>query len=243
VACCRAAIWCAVVLAGAAACGTAQHGPSAPATPTANPLAALTADQIARQAIADFEAVSSVRIAGSVVEDGHADFVDVTPGSNGCTETQRIPGQGSISAILIGKTMWFKTDGQIGTQMAGMFPARVRRYLAGKYLEEPGAVSSTADLCGPGQIASMFNGQLKDLVKGQITTISGQPALQLADQRHAMSAYVTMSARPQFLRVDVSGQEHLDFTGYNQPVTFTPPPADEVVTPARLQALAGQAAG
>ena len=49
-----------------------------------------------------------------------------------------------------------------------------------------------------------------------------------------------MSARPEFLRLDVSGQEHVEFTGYNQPVTITPPPADETVTEAQLEAMAGQ---
>jgi len=48
------------VVAGAAACGAAHPGPSAPAAPTVNPLAGLTADQIARKAIADLAAVSSV---------------------------------------------------------------------------------------------------------------------------------------------------------------------------------------
>jgi len=98
-------------------------------------------------------------------------------------------------------------------------------------------------LCGRGQAASSFSDEPKDLVTAKITTISGQPALQLADERHSTSAYVTISARPEFLHLDVSGQEHVDFTGYGQPVTLTPPPADETVTPAQPEALAGQAAG
>jgi hypothetical protein len=52
-----------------------------------------------------------------------------------------------------------------------------------------------------------------------------------------------MSARPELLHLEVSGQEHVGFTGYNQPVTLTPPPADDTVTEAQLQALARQGAG
>ena len=52
-----------------------------------------------------------------------------------------------------------------------------------------------------------------------------------------------MSARPELVRLDVSGQEHVEFTGYNQPVTFTPPPVGDTVTDAQLRALATQAAG
>ena len=95
-----------------------------------------------------------------------------------------------------------------------------------------------------GELASAFGGELKSLVKGKITTIAGQPALQLAGQRHSMSAYVTISARPEFLRIDVSGQEHtVPFTGYNRPLTLTPPPAGQTISTAQLGALARQAAG
>jgi hypothetical protein len=91
-----------------------------------------------------------------------------------------------------------------------------------------------AGLCGLGQAASAFGAELEDLVTAKITTISGQPALQLADKRHSTSGYVTISARPELLRLGVKGREHTDFTGYNQPVMFTPPPAHETVTPAQL---------
>jgi hypothetical protein len=97
--------------------------------------------------------------------------------------------------------------------------------------------------CSPGQLASAFNGQLKDLVKGKITTISGQPALQLADKRHSTSAYVTISARPEFLRIDVSGQEHAVFTGYNGPLTLTPPPPGQMISTAQLAALGAHVPG
>jgi len=136
--------------------------------------------------------------------------------------------------IAIGNTIWLKPD----SQMLGMFPAKVRPHLAGKYVQTPDVPGGMTDFCGLGETANSFGSELKDLVTVKITTISGQPALQLADKRHLTSAYVTMSARPELLRVDVS-QDHAEFTGYNQPVTFTPPPADETVTEAQLRALAG----
>ena len=137
--------------------------------------------------------------------------------------------------IAIGNTIWFKPN----RQLLGMFPANVRPHLAGKYLQTPDVPGGMTDFCSLGQAANSFGRELKDLVTVKITTISGQSALQLADKRHSTSAYVTMSARPELLRLDVSGHEHVEFTGYNQPVTFTPPPADETVTEAQLRALAG----
>jgi hypothetical protein len=239
VASCRAAACCAAILIGATACSTARPASSAPAAPPANPLAGLTAGQIARKAIADLAAASSVHITGSIGQDGQTAFADLTLGTKGCRETYRLPGQGSFGMIAIGSTIWLKPD----SQMLGMFPANARQHLAGKYLQTPDVPGGMTDSCGLRKAASSFGSELKDLVTVKITTISGQTALQLADKRHSTSAYVTMSARPEFLRLDVSGQEHVELTGYNQPVTFTPPPAGDTVTAAQLEALSGPTAG
>ena len=106
--------------------------------------------------------------------------------------------------------------------MAYGIPAATRRHLEGKYLQTSDVPAAMAARCSRGELASAFGGEL-DLVTGKVTTIAGQAALQLAGKRHSMSAYVTISARPEFLRIDVSGQEHTVFTGYNRPLTLTPP--------------------
>jgi hypothetical protein len=231
---CRAVICYAVILVVAVACGADHPGPWAQATPSANPLAGLTAGQIARKAIADLATVSSVHITGSAGQDGQIGILDLILGARGCQETFRIPGQGSSVITAIGKVAWFKMEGPLWKQFVGTFPAKVRGYLAGKYLRAADVPGGMAGLCGLGQAASAFGAELEDLVTAKITTISGQPALQLADKRHSTSGYVTISARPELLRLGVKGREHTDFTGYNQPVMFTPPPAHETVTPAQL---------
>ena len=235
---------CAGLAAGATACGTAQLSPPAPAaraTQSADPLAGLTAGQIARRAIADLAAVSSVRIAGSTGQDGQIAVIDVAADARGCTETLRIPGQGTSALLQIGTTMWFKPSDQWWKWIAYRVPAAARRHLEGKYLQTPDVPAGMAAGCSRGELASAFGSELKDLVKGKITTIAGQPALQLAGKRHSTSAYVTISARPEFLRIDVSGQEHTVFTGYNRPLTLTPPPAGQTISTAQLGALGARA--
>jgi hypothetical protein len=237
---------CAGLAAGATACGTAQLSPSAAAaraTQSEGPLAGLTAGQIARKAIADLAAVSSVRVAGSTGQDGQTAVLHVASGAKGCTETLRIPGQGTSTTLQIGTTVWFKPSAQMWKWMAHGVPAAARQHLEGKYLRTPDVPAGMAAGCSRGELASAFGSELKDLVKGKITTIAGQPALQLADQRHATSAYVTISARPEFLRIDVSGQEHTVFTGYNRPLTLTPPPAGQTISTAQLRALGARAQG
>ena len=236
---------CAGLVAGATACGSAQPGPSAAAaraTQSQGPLAGLTADQVARRAIADLAAVSSVHVTGSAGSHGQAAFLDLTAGTKACSETMRVPGQGTSTLLQIGPTMWMKPSEQMWKWMAYDIPAAARRHLRGKYLQTPDVPADLGSIafCSPAQLASSFDGQLKDLIKGKITTISGQPALQLADKRHSTNAYVTISARPEFLRIDDS-QWHTVFTGYNRPVTLTPPPADQTITAAQLAALGAHA--
>ena len=60
------------------------------------------------------------------------------------------------------------------------------------------------------------------------------PALQIKDTRNSGSAYVTISASPEFLRLDGGTSGHLDFTGYNAPMVLTPPPADQTVNGAKF---------
>ena len=74
-------------------------------------------------------------------------------------------------------------------------PAAARRHLEGKYLQTPDVPAGMEAWCSLGELASAFGDELKDLVKGKITTISGQPALQLVDKRHSTSAYVDGAGR------------------------------------------------
>jgi hypothetical protein len=220
-----AAIAGAAVLAGVTACGTT--------TPSANPLAGLTAGQIAARAITDLKAASSVHFAGSVTDSGAAYAVDVTAGTTDCAGTLGIPGQGSVALLKIGQRLWIKPDDQFWAS-TGASPANL--HLAeGKYVQaSPGDpdFSAVQMLCSPAQFADSLGNQMKYLVKGATTTIDGHSALQLRDTSTAGSAYVTISASPEFLRLDAqaggsTGQ--LDFSDYDAPVTLTPPPASQTI--------------
>ena len=75
---------------------------------------------------------------------------------------------------------------------------------------------------------------MSGMIKGKTTMISGQPALQIKDTGDPYSAYVTISARPEFLRFDGgSSGNRLNFAGYNAPLRLTPPPASETLDGAK----------
>jgi hypothetical protein len=223
-----AAIAGTAILASATACGTtASH-----------PLAGLTAGQIAARAIADLKAASSVHFAGSVTDSGATYAVDVTAGSTNCAGTLGIPGQGSFALLKIGQTLWIKPDDQFWTSM-GASPANL--HLAeGKYVQaSPGdpVFSSVKMLCSPAQFADSLGSQMNHLVKGATTTIAGQSALQLRDTSTPGSAYVTISAIPEFLRLDAQNggsKGQVDFSDYDAAVTLAPPPASKTIDGSKI---------
>jgi hypothetical protein len=238
----------AVVLGGTAACGSAAPaGANAPASATtasgataasasSSALSGLTAGQIAARATADLKTVSSVHVSGSVKNSGQSLSMSLTLGTEGCTGTLGIKGKGSFQLLKIGKKVWIKPDDKFWKTAAGSAGSAVLHRLSGKYIEPAGKGSSLGaigELCYPSKFVSIFAGPVTGLVKGPVTTISGQPALQLKDTVDPGSAYVTISARPQFLRLDAGRDGHLDFTSYDAPMNLTPPPASETLDGAK----------
>jgi hypothetical protein len=216
----------------ATADGTASAGAQGGA------LAGLSADQIASRATADLKAVSSVHVAGTAKSSGQVIELNLTLGSRGCTGTMGIKGEGSFILLKIGKTLWIKPDDAFWKNaVGGSAGSAVMSLLSGKYIEPSGKGSSLAsigDLCNPSQFATSFGGDMTGMVKGTTTSIAGQPALQIKDTGDPASAYVTVSAHPEFLRLDGGGSNgRLDFSQYNAPLHLTPPPAGQVLDGAK----------
>jgi hypothetical protein len=228
----------------AAGCGASSAPPTPTPTPTptpaltapastappGNPLAALTARQILTKAIADFMAASSVHVAGSERAAGQTFTMDLTVGANGCTGTVGLGGQGSVLLLRIGGTLWMKPDDQFWKSALAAAPADLPA-VEGRYVRlspKGPATSSFGAFCYLSQLASQVSGGENQLVKGQTATIGGQPALELEDTKQAGSAYVTISASPEFLQTGDTGG-HVDFTDYNAPLALTAPSASQTV--------------
>jgi hypothetical protein len=247
-----AALAGAAILGGTVACGSpaTSAGSNAPATSTAatgtsaapasasgNALSGLTADQIAARASADLRSASSVHITGTATDSGTSIVVNLTLGRQGCTGTLGFKGQGSFRLLKIGKRLWIKPDDKFWKSSAGSAGAAILPLVSGKYIEPSTKGSSLAGFgvfCSPNQFAGAFGGHPVGLVKGATTTISGQPALQIRDTVDTASVYVSISARPEFLRLNGGGTNgHLDFSHYNEPLHLLPPPASETLDGAK----------
>jgi hypothetical protein len=236
----------ATALAGAAILGTATACSSsgspatsatthstASASAQGGPLAGLSADQIASRAIADLKVVKSVHVTGSVRSSGQNIALNLSLGTRGCTGTMGIKGEGSFVLLKIGKSLWIKPDDAFWKHAAGSDGSAAVDLFSGNYVKTSAKGSSLAsigDLCDPVKFAKSFGSNMTGMSKGTTTTIAGQPALQIKDTADPASAYVTVSARPEFLRLDGGGSNgRLDFTQYNAPLHLIPPPADQVL--------------
>jgi hypothetical protein len=238
----------AAILGAASACSSsgspAASSTSATAGSTASASAkggsaldGLSADEIASRATADLKVVSSVHVKGSVQSSGQDIALNLSLGSQGCTGTMGIGGQGSFVLLKIGKSLWIKPDDKFWKHAAGSDGSALIDLVSGKYIKPSAKGSSLASigaLCDPAQFAKSFGSNMTGMVKGTTTTIAGQPALQIKDSGDAASAFVTVDAKPEFLRLDGGGSNgKLDFTDYNAPLHLTPPPASETLDGAK----------
>jgi hypothetical protein len=242
-----AALAGAAILGSAAACsssgtstasGTSSTpGSTASASAQGGALDGLSADQIASRATADLKVVSSVHVKGSVQSSGQKIALNLTLGTQGCTGTMGIDGEGSFVLLKIGKTLWIKPDDKFWNHAAGSAGSALTDLVSGKYIKPSAKGSSLASigaLCNPAQFAKSFGSDMTGMVKGTTTTIAGQSALQIKDSGDAASAYVTVDPKPQFLRLDGGGSNgQLDFTDYNAPLHLSPPPAAETLDGAK----------
>jgi hypothetical protein len=237
----------AAILGAASACSSSGSPAASPTSATAGSTASasakggaldgLSADEIASRATADLKAVSSVHVKGSVQSSGQNIALNLSLGSQGCTGTMGIDGQGSFVLLKIGKSLWIKPDDKFWNHAAGSAGPALIDLVSGKYIKPSAKGSSLASigaLCDPAQFAKSFGGDMTGMVKGTTTTIAGQPALQIKDSGDAASAYVTVDAKPEFLRLDGGGSNgRLDFTDYNAPLHLTPPPASKTLDGAK----------
>jgi len=216
------------MLAGTAACGGGGSG-------SAGALAGLTADQIASKTVANLKAASSVHFAGTLAESGATYIVNMNAGTANCTGTLGIQGKGSFALLKKGQTIWIKPDTKFWTSN-GATP-EVLQVVGGKWIQSTTSdsnLTSVSQLCSPAQLADSFGSKLNAVTKGATATIDGQNALQLKDTKTSNSAYVTISATPEFVQLNGGSSGKLDFSDYNAPLSVSPPPASQTLQGSKI---------
>jgi hypothetical protein len=213
----------AAVAAGAAACGSSG---------STDPLAGLTAQQIATKAVAGTEAAPAARVTGSGTDSGQTITVDLTlVRGKGCDGTLGEGNLGSLQMIDTGSTTWIMPDSKFYKTSGA--PASVAALLAGKYLETASNnsdVASLSELCSMSKLLSQFTVDAGS-GKGTRTTIDGQTAVEINDKTGAGHAWVSDTATPELLRIQKPGSSggEINFTyPANAPAPAAPPASQTV---------------
>jgi hypothetical protein len=181
-----------------------------------DPLAGLTADQIAAKALADLDAATSVH-------ESIGSLLSITYARHACAGWfGLLPGPG-MDFIQIGKAEWVLLTKQSMAQ-AGYTKAEIARY-TGKWATNNSPSSPLGHIsCGhPSSAAFPRTGW----TEGRVSIVAGQRAVELTFKNG--TAWVSDSSRPEFLKIGRDGS-WATFSRYNARVTITPPPASQIVS-------------
>ena len=222
----------AAVIASGTVCGPlALSANAAPPAPTGNPLAGLTADQIAKRAATDFKAASSFHYHGSGKDSGQTVSISMSVTHKGCTGFIGDGSHGGFAILDIGKTVWIQPNDKFWEYVG--VPASEVSLVHGLWLLPSGSAGNTlvaalAPFCHANKLLAILAPQLTGLVKGKTIKISGHRALQLRNMSGLESTYVSISSKPEILRISNDGT--ITFSKYGSQVTLTPPPPSDVIT-------------
>ena len=221
----------AVIAAGVTCATFALSAAAAPLVPAGNPLGRLTADQIAKKAVTDLKAAASFHYHGSAKASGQTFSISMSVTHKGCTGRFGDGSSGGFAIVAIGKMAWIQPNDKFWEHLG--LPASDVPLAHGLWLNFTGTGSNSlsaviAPLCNANKLASGLALQLSGLVKGKTIKISGHRALQLRDGTGSESIYVSISSKPEILRIRDDGT--LNFSAYGARVTLTQPPASDVIT-------------
>ena len=221
----------AAVIAAGVTCGPlALSATAAPSAPAGNPLVPLTADQIAKKAATDLKAAASFHYHGSGKDSGQTVSISMSVTHKGCAGSIGDGRHGGFAMLAIGKTVWIQPNDKFWEYVG--FPASQLSTVHGKWLEITGTGSNSLSagfvpFCNANKLVSILAPQLTGLVKGKTIKISGHPALQLRNGSGRESIYVSISSKPEILRISDKGT--INFSAFGARVTLTPPPASDVI--------------
>lgn len=198
-----------------------------------DPLASMSADQIASKAVGNLNSESQFNLSGTVHENGQSLTLTLaykTPSS--CSGTIGINGKGNLAVVAIDGTAWIKPDATFWQSYAGAQARKAIALLGDKYLKSSpndANVSTLISLCTVSSLSSAFT-SAGTVTKGPSTTVDGQDAIPLKNA-HGATVYVSDTSSPQILQITNSSPDNggtVNFK-YGQSATVAAPAVAETV--------------
>ncbi|MFJ9611876.1 hypothetical protein ACIRS1_36630 [Kitasatospora sp. NPDC101176] len=242
---------CLLLAAGTAACGDnkgdnkgdAKTGAGAAAAPQKLDTDKLSAQDIEKQAKDALAGATSLKIAGSIVdEDGKTEFNLAVDTKGQCNGTMSAGDKGQFEIISDGKTTYVKPDKAFWTNLGGPNGAQAAELFKGRYLTGPATdpkMQSLASVCNLAEFSKKIvedDGSDGKAEKGSAGTVNGVKtfSLKVTDTKGEVSTiHVATEGKPYPVRIEHTGAKDgngsVDFSDFDKPITVQAPPADNTI--------------
>lgn len=211
------ALFALLLLVFLAACGGGESD---------NGVADLSASAALDKVKAAVQDVKSVRIAGTISQQGQTFDLDVRSARGKGQGTLTING-GTLEVRLVDGTTYVKAEASTFEKLGA--PAAQAQIIGGKWLKSGGAAGQFASFGQFLDLSQVFDALLKpegEVEKGDKTEINGRAAIALVDTAQSGGTlYVATTGDPVPLRISKGGTGggQVDFTEYDADVTVAVP--------------------
>lgn len=222
------ALCLALLVAGCGGGGPAHrssgHGKGKANTAPDNGVASKPPGQIVTAAVKAIDQVSSVHVAGAIVESGIPVSLDLrldrSRGGEGTVSENGL----SFRLIAVGHNLYILGSPAFWNHFGGAGAAKL---FHNKWLKVPDS-GQFATLGALTSIPHLFGKLLSShgkLARVGRTTLEGQPAVAVRDTTAGGTLYVAATGQPYPLQIVKAGHNggHVRFSGFNQPVALQPP--------------------
>jgi hypothetical protein len=225
-----AGVLCLALITALAGCGSSDNG-----------VASKSASQILAATTAAAQSSNSVRVSTrSTVGGGTAKLtMSASLAKDHGHARLALAGIG-VEAIRAGETLYIKGNDRFDAQLERTFGVKVpaRTWLKGPASGTLGRIGSFIDMSRELPLILSVSGPV---TKGATTTVDGQPAIELKEvaKLYTGTLYVATTGTPYPIKLVKTGREtgKTVFSGWNDPVTVTPP--KNAVDFSQLQHLKG----
>lgn len=171
------------------------------------------------------DSANSMHVTGTLAGNGTPITLNLSLASGHGGRGQISEGGLSFELIVVGDTIYIKGSPAFYSHFGGTAAAQL---FQGKWLKAPatgGELGSLAALTNFGKLLDQALASHGTLTKGGISTVAGQPVIELRDTSHSNSLFVATSGKPYPVQIAKHGSEtgHITFTDWNQPVSLSAP--------------------
>jgi len=197
------------------------------------------AKDILEDAIDAMEELESVRMSGSVVEDGEELDLDVLVSTGGaCEGSIGIEDQGSIELIHVDGVSYFKADEEFWRSQAGGAADQLMSMAGDRWLTDSSDPDGFGELCDLDNfIDALEEGPEGDLEVDGTEEVDGTDAVKLSftsDDGNDGVAFIAASDPHRILGFDVEDEGDVEFTDFDDDLDVEKPAADDTFDLASL---------